>query len=890
MSSYGVFLPEAILVATALASAVLGFAWRKRPDLLWAFSVIGTGLAIFVTLDMMGLGIGRALNLSVWPSPVGKEGDFAVELKMRVDTFALFFQLMFQFVAFLAIVASRGFIHADEPHQGEYYALMLLAVVGMMFTAAATDLFVLFLAFETSSLSTFALVAFRKKDKQATEAAVKFFIIGAVSSGIILFGISLIYGIAGTTSIGTTTTDLLVLRNGLTLAGHPEIEPPLIIALVLLIAGFGFKVAVVPFHMWAPDVYQGSPTTISVLLTSASKNVGIVALFRVFLIGLLSVQVDWVATLAILAIVTQTVGNVVAIPQRSIKRMLAYSSIAQAGYILIALAVGAIALQSNPPHRDNAAYVAAFGLVGGMLHVFVYGAMKAGSFLVVAGTESRGIPDDIEAYKGLSRRMPFMAFSMLVFLLSLAPEQRPVPVLLRAGDLVHVHPRAGGRYRQGARRSVDQRGGVRRPVDCHADGRHRGVLLRLPDRRGALVLRILSATGPGSRPTPLRRLLSPTPTMRRRMASPSPGSRVILHVDMDAFYASVEVRENPALEGKPVVVGADPREHPRGVVLTASYEARQYGVRSAMSCIEASRRCPQAVFVPPHFELYGRVSGEIMDTLRTFADRLQPSGIEEGFLDVTIRTGGSFAHAQDLAREIKVAIRERHRLTCSIGVAPTKAIAKIASDLQKPDGLTIVSPDEVVAFLAPISVRKILGVGPKTAERLKEIGLESIAEVQGYNRQDLIELLGAFGEYLHDVSMGRDAEEVVEPTGPPESISTEMTFEKDLGAYADVWPELEVMAKSLHDQIVHEKYAYRTVTLKAKYSNFEIHTRSKSLKIHSTDLEPILILTQTMLKEVLASGRKIRLVGVRLSNLLERAAPQTTLSKWTPIREPVTDS
>src|SRR5437870_3620180 len=340
---------------------------------------------------------------------------------MKVDTFALFFQLMFEFVAFLVIVGSRGFIRPDEPHQGEYYALMLLAVVGMMFTAAATDLFVLFLAFETSSLSTFALVAFRKKDKQATEAAAKFFIIGAVSSGIILFGISLIYGIAGTTSIGATT-DLVRLGSaaGLNLAKNPAIEPPLIIALVFLIAGFGFKVAVVPFHMWAPDVYQGSPTTISVLLTSASKNVGIVALFRVFLIGLLSVQVDWVATLAILAIVTQTVGNVVAIPQRSIKRMLAYSSIAQAGYILIALAVGAIALQSAPPHTDNAAYVATFGLVGGMLHVFVYGAMKAGSFLVVAGTESRGIPDDIEAYKGLSRRMPFMAFSLLVFLLSLA--------------------------------------------------------------------------------------------------------------------------------------------------------------------------------------------------------------------------------------------------------------------------------------------------------------------------------------------------------------------------------------------------------------------------------------------------------------------------------------
>jgi len=374
------------------------------------------------------------------------------------------------------------------------------------------------------------------------------------------------------------------------------------------------------------------------------------------------------------------------------------------------------------------------------------------------------------------------------------------------------------------------------------------------------------------------------------MASPFPGSRVILHVDMDAFYASVEIRENPALEGKPVVVGADPREHRRGVVLTASYEARRFGVRSAMSCVEAARRCPEAVFVSPHFELYGRVSGEIMDTLRTFADRLQPSGIEEGYLDVTLRSGGNFSRAHELAREIKAAIRKQHRLSCSIGIAPTKAVAKIASDFEKPDGLTVVARDDVAAFLAPISVRKILGVGPKTAERLKELGLEMIEDLQRYNRQDLVEQLGAFGEYLQDVAMGRDAEEVIEPTGPPESISTETTFEKDLDAYDEVWPELESLAKSLHEQLRHEKYAYRTVSLKAKYSNFEIHTRSKSLRIHTTDLEPILILSQTMLKEVLASGRKVRLVGVRLSNLLERAAPQTTLSKWTAVREPLTES
>jgi len=371
------------------------------------------------------------------------------------------------------------------------------------------------------------------------------------------------------------------------------------------------------------------------------------------------------------------------------------------------------------------------------------------------------------------------------------------------------------------------------------------------------------------------------------MASPSAaGPRVILHLDMDAFYAAVEIRENPELEGKAVVVGADPRKHPRGVVLTASYEARRYGVRSAMSCVQALRQCPEAVFVPPHFELYGRVSGEIMSTLRGFADRLQPSGIEEGYLDVTGRAGGSFARAQELAREIKVAVRANHRLTCSIGVAPTKAVAKIASDLHKPDGLTVVPPDEVVEFLAPIPARKILGVGPKTAERLQELGLELIGDIQKYNRQDLVELLGAFGEYVHDVALGHDADQVVEPSGPPESISTETTFERDLEAYDQVWPELEALVRSLHEQLLQEKYAFRTVGLKARYSNFETHTRSRSLKIHSTDLDPILILSQMMLKEILAPGRKVRLIGVRLSNLHEHAAPQATLAKWASVESP----
>ena len=409
-------------MVVGFACIVLGFAWAKRPVYLWALALAGTLAALVITLDMMGLGIGSLLGLQLWPSPVGTQGDFTGDLKLKVDSFALLFHLVFLFIAFVAILASRGFIHANEPHQGEYYGLMLLAVVGMMFTAAAMDLFILFLAFETSSMSTFALVAYRKKDKESTEAAVKFFIIGAISSAIILFGISLVYGVAGSTAIGPTL-DLTKLATGLNVVANPGMEPPLIVALVLLVAGFGFKAAVVPFHMWAPDVYQGSPTTISTFLAAGSKMVGIVALFHVFLTGLLGIQVDWLVAISVLAIITMTVGNVLAIPQRSVKRLLAYSSIAQVGYILIALPVGAVAVNAtsaDPAIRSAAIAVATAGVLGGLFHVLTYAAMKGGAFLVIAGTQSQGLADDMEAYRGLSRRMPFMALAMTIFLLSLA--------------------------------------------------------------------------------------------------------------------------------------------------------------------------------------------------------------------------------------------------------------------------------------------------------------------------------------------------------------------------------------------------------------------------------------------------------------------------------------
>lgn len=413
MGSVAVLLPEFVLLAFALFIVVAGFLVR-RPAVLWGLAVAGLAATLVLTFDLMGLGLTRALGLTLWNSPVGPEGVLP-DLKMKVDLFALFFHTVFLFVALIAVLASRSYLRSEEPHQAEYYGLMFLAVVGMMFTAAATDLFVLYLAFEVSSIATFALVAFRKRDKLATEAGLKFFIIGAVSSAIILFGISLIYGVSGTV-LGAPTTDLATLQVELIYPRASMFEAPLIVAVVFLIAGFGFKVATVPFHMWAPDVYQGSPTTITVFLAAGSKKVGIVAMFKVFVIGLLGIQIDWLAAIAILAIVTQTVGNVLAIPQRNIKRMLAYSSIAQAGYILIAIAVAALAIRPDP----GAQTAAAAGVQGGLYHVLTHAIMKGGAFLAVAAVSMTVVGEQIDSWKGLSRRMPLVSFSMAIFLLSLA--------------------------------------------------------------------------------------------------------------------------------------------------------------------------------------------------------------------------------------------------------------------------------------------------------------------------------------------------------------------------------------------------------------------------------------------------------------------------------------
>ena len=430
-------LPIILLVIFALLLPLLGFA-IKRPAMLWGVALAGLVASLIINLDMMGLSWSHALGLNLWPVPGAGESGALPALKLDVGLFALFFNLVFLLVALLAIIASRSYLKKEEPNQAEYYSLLFFALVGMMLVAAATDLLVLYLAFELSSLSTFTLVAFRKRDKRATEASLKFFVIGAVSSALILFGISLIYVIAGALTVrapglapgdpcrlfvqalppGSALTSLAGLKTFVTsdCVSSAGLQPPFIVALVLLFAGFGFKVATVPFHQWAPDVYEGSPTTVSAFLAAGSKKVGVAAMFKVFLVGLLAAQVNWLFAVAVLAIVTQTVGNILAIPQRSIKRMLAYSSIAQAGYILIALVVGGLAIHPDPRSQS----VATYAVAGGLFHVFTHAIMKAGAFLVVAATSLLFIGDDLDGWKGLGKRSPFLAFAMAIFLLSLA--------------------------------------------------------------------------------------------------------------------------------------------------------------------------------------------------------------------------------------------------------------------------------------------------------------------------------------------------------------------------------------------------------------------------------------------------------------------------------------
>ncbi|MEM2118880.1 MAG: DNA polymerase IV, partial [Candidatus Bathyarchaeia archaeon] len=347
------------------------------------------------------------------------------------------------------------------------------------------------------------------------------------------------------------------------------------------------------------------------------------------------------------------------------------------------------------------------------------------------------------------------------------------------------------------------------------------------------------------------------------------------HLDMDHFYTAVEERENPQLKGKPVVVGADPKEGKgRGVVYTCNYEARKLGIRSAMPISKAWKISPEAVYLPPNFELYLKVSDNIMGILRKYGDKFERWGIDEAFLDVTSKVK-NFEEAVKLAQEIKKEIFEKEKLTCSLGIGPNKLVAKIASDFQKPDGLTAVKEEEAESFLAPLPVRKLLWVGRKTEQKLAQMGIKTVGDLAKYDPSVLIEAFGAVGTQLYMMARGIDNSEV-EERSEAKSVSRESTFEEDTLDYELVFRTLDEISKQVHDDILKQEYTFKTVTIKVRYENFETHTYAKTLPYKTNRLQDLQKTAKELFKASLKRGRKIRLVGVRVSTL-ESTKKQKTL-------------
>jgi DNA polymerase IV (archaeal DinB-like DNA polymerase) len=350
--------------------------------------------------------------------------------------------------------------------------------------------------------------------------------------------------------------------------------------------------------------------------------------------------------------------------------------------------------------------------------------------------------------------------------------------------------------------------------------------------------------------------------------------RIIFHLDMDHFYTAVEERERPEIKGSPVIVGADPKEgRGRGVVSTSNYEARKSGVRSGMPISMAWRLCPCAVYLPPNFPLYIRVSDEIMALARTYAARFEQWGIDEAFLDVSEKVA-DWAEAEVLARRIKQEIKEKEGLTASIGVGPNKLVAKVASDFHKPDGLTVVKEEDVAKFLEPLHVRELLWVGRKTEAKLKELGVNTIGDLACFDPSALTAMFGVMGLQMHLMAKGIDRSEVEERVGV-KSVSHETTFQEDTADSTVIFQALDALCEEVLKETVDQHLLFKTVTVKIRYQGFETHTRSKTLPFLTNRLRDLQKTANELLFTNLHKNRKVRLIGVRVSSLVSGEKQRT---------------
>lgn len=332
---------------------------------------------------------------------------------------------------------------------------------------------------------------------------------------------------------------------------------------------------------------------------------------------------------------------------------------------------------------------------------------------------------------------------------------------------------------------------------------------------------------------------------------------------MDAFFASVEQRDNPSLCGQPVVVGGRPDS--RGVVAAASYEARQYGIRSAMTCSQAYRRCPQTIFVKPRFEAYKKVSQQIRQIFSEYSDVIEPLSLDEAYIDVT-QNKVDHGSATIIAQEIRARIFARTGLTASAGVSYNKFLAKIASDINKPNGIKVILPEHGEAFVAELPIGKFYGIGKVTEAKMKQIGIYKGADLKTRSLQFLTQHFGQSGAYFYDVSRGIDNREVKISRGVRKTMSNETTFPADLDDIDELSKHIACLSKKIADDC-HKKELYgKTITLKVKYDNFQQITRSQTFQQAINDYEQIYAVSKQLLLNTEAGKRKIRLLGVGISS------------------------
>jgi F420H2 dehydrogenase subunit N len=373
-----------ILGAVGVIIPVINVARKEKGSSLYGAITFGA------LLSAIGVVIYQIIAKNVTPSAIFSQNVLAD------DRFGSFFAIAMLIVGIMTTVGSFNYMRG-RANPAVYYSLILLSSIGMILIAYSNDLVMLFVAWELMSIPTYVLAGYLKKDPSSNEAAIKYFLFGALSSGIIIYGISIAYGLTGSTNIETVIAGFSKLS--------PDMMPLAILAVGMFIAGFGFKIGLVPFHMWLPDAYEGAPPTIAALLAAGTKKAGFAAVLRVIIMGAIALNLHWAFALAIIAIVTMTVGNLAAIKQRNLTRMLAYSSIGQAGYILIGLSV---------------APISPIGIQASLFHILNHSVMKAAAFIAVAGIVTTLGVTHIEKIKGLGKRMPITAFGLTISLLALA--------------------------------------------------------------------------------------------------------------------------------------------------------------------------------------------------------------------------------------------------------------------------------------------------------------------------------------------------------------------------------------------------------------------------------------------------------------------------------------